>query len=140
MTSTEELFRLADEKGYLILPPPEGGTIDSAAFDLDGLYAIVLDAEKMSRQELRQKASHEIGHAETGSFYTRRSAPMTREKCEARANRWSWKKMIPPDQLFRAVERGIRTPWELAEEFDLPEQMIVEAVTYYRDQLQINWR
>lgn len=135
--TTEGLLELARRHNHVIVPPPREATIDSCALVMpDGIVAVLVDEERcQTKAEYREKLSHELGHAERHAFYTRLSAPAARLRAEETARRWSWRTMVPPDELFRQMERGLRTPWELAEYFNVPQKMVTEAVTYYRDVL-----
>lgn len=135
MTETE-LLDLSERRGYLHLPPEAAGGLFGIAVQLpSGTCAWTVSHEGVTEPEYLEAVSHELGHCETHSFYTRLSAPAARLRAEETARRWSWRTMIPPDELFRQMERGLRTPWELAEYFNVPQKMVTEAVTYYRDVL-----
>lgn len=78
------------------------------------------------------KLAHELGHCETGSFYSRTAALDLRQKHENRADRWAIKKLVPKDELEEAVSRGCCEAWELAEHFGVTEPFIRKAVEYYK--------
>lgn len=98
----------------------------------DGTCAIALDPTKFqSEQDELWKLAHELGHCETGSFYCRHTPFDERGRHERRAERWAIRKLLPFEDLNKAVGQGIREAWELAEYFELPEDLILEAVEYY---------
>ena len=78
------------------------------------------------------KLAHEMGHCATGSFYNRRAACDVRQKHENRANRWAYRRLIPPEALEEAFRRGLREPWELAKHFNVTEPFLRGALEYYR--------
>lgn len=98
----------------------------------DGTCAVVMDPTRFaSNADETWKLSHELGHCETGSFYNRNSALDERRRNEERADRWAIRNVLPFEDLEEAVESGARELWELAERFDLPEQMVKKAIDYY---------
>lgn len=133
--TTETLLKIAEAGGHLVLTPPaETKKLDSLAVLLpSGTCALIVKKAGTDRKAYRERLGHELGHAEEHAFYTRLSAPTCRDKCEGMAKRWQYRNMVPLDDLCRAMERGIRTAWELSDYFDLPEPLIREAVAYYRD-------
>lgn len=136
MTKTEKLYAYAEECGYPILRPPEGGTIDSMAMlSPRGTPCIFFKPDGYTSAEQNERLSHEIGHCAEGAFYTALSAPTTREKCEETARRWSYRKMVPLSALADGISRGLRDAYDFSEFLDVPPQMVMDAVAYYRDAL-----
>ena len=68
----------------------------------------------------------------TGSFYNRWAACDVREKCEKRADKWAVESLVPRDQLEAAIADGRVEPWELAEYFDVTEELIRKAICWYK--------
>lgn len=131
-----ELMELSEKHGHLYINPKKVPGLNAVSVILpSGTCAWTVSHQGVSESEYLEAVSHELGHCETHSFYTRLSAPAARLRAEETARRWSWRTMVPPDELFRQMERGLRTPWELAEYFNVPQKMVTEAVTYYRDVL-----
>lgn len=130
---TAALIALSEKRGYLTAPPIPEKRVRSVSFELpSGTLAWIVDPDGITSREYRDRVSHEIGHCEKRAFYTRLSAPTTRGKCEESARRWQYEKMVPCEELISAFDRGIRTAWELAEEFDMPEDFVKKAVEYYK--------
>lgn len=133
MTKTQSLFDLSERHHHLFLEPLKDSPIVSIALLLpSGQAAWTVNPAGMTDKEYRDYVSHELAHAETGSFYTRLSAPTTREKCEETARRWQYEHMVKYTELVDAFSRGITTPWDLAEYFNMPEDFIKRAVYYYK--------
>lgn len=133
MTKTEELYAQAEEWGYPVLEPPPDGTIDSMAIlSPRGTPCVFLRERGFKGEEVNERLAHEIGHCRTGAFYTALSAPTTRGKCEEKARRWSYRRMVPLDALLAGLRDGLREPYEFAERLEVPERMVREAVEYYR--------
>lgn len=101
--------------------------------DSDGDCAIVINPFMLKNStDEKVKLAHELGHCETGAFYYGYSPLQLREQCEFRANLWAIKKLIPKDELQKAVKNGIIELWDLAEYFDVSEDFIKKAIEYYR--------
>ena len=129
--TTQALFDLANKHHHMLLEPPADGKIDSVSIRLPSGICAVFVGKTENKKEYREKLGHEMGHCEKNAFYTKLSAPTTREKCEESANRWQYENMVPEDELNAAFRAGIRTPWELSDLFDLPESVVVAAHNYY---------
>ena len=78
------------------------------------------------------KIAHELGHCETGSFYTRHSPLDVLEKHEYRADKWAAHRLIPPESLADAIKDGYTEPWQLAEKFDVTEEFIRRTIYIYQ--------
>lgn len=95
---------------------------------------IAIDTRKIkTKAEEKTTLAHEVGHCETGSFYNIHSPFDVRGKHERRANIWSYRKLVPHDELRAAVKRGITEIWELAEYFDVPCEYMQKAAEYWRE-------
>ena len=100
------------------------------AFSIPGSIAIDL-SQLQTLAETKVCLSHELGHEFQNAFYNLRNTFETRERQEARANRWAVHNLLPVSDLNRAVESGITEIWELAEHFDVTEDFIREALRLY---------
>lgn len=70
-----------------------------------------------------------------GAFYTRLSAPTTKEKCEEQARRWQYENMVSLNDLVSAIQDGCREAWQIAERLDVPEKLVRGAEAYYKAKL-----
>ena len=121
-----ELYKIADENHIEVDFFPFQQLVSLSTPD-----SIAIDVDKLeTTSEEKAVLGHELGHCMTGSFY-RINTFETRERMEARANRWVIKNLLPWRKLREAVYAGITTPWELAEYFNLPEQFINKSIEYY---------
>ena len=84
-----------------------------------------------SYSEEKVKLAHELGHCETVSFYDESTPWYIRERCEARAEKWAIKKLIPKDELMTAFKDGICDNYDLAEHFGVTEDFMRKALKYY---------
>lgn len=98
---------------------------------------IVMDTSRMEGEiEEKNHLAHELGHVETGSFYDADAPVSEKRLCEYRANVRAVSLLLPLDQVRRAVRHGCQLPWQLAELFDVTEQLAAFALELYRDKLK----
>lgn len=133
MIDTVSLYELADQRGYDVywytFDNPE--LVSMSVMDGDDC-AIAIDPFRLNCEaDERYKMAHELGHCETGSFYNEYAACDLRAKHELRADRWAIKKLLPKEELYRAIYRNMAR-WEIAEEFNVPEVLVDKALEYYR--------
>ena len=137
------MFELSDfyshckENNITILPfdhaPSKGVTMRDR-----NLYAIFLDFTKIhSTRELKGVCYHELGHASTGALHKISSPYELIERSEYRANRWAAEHYLPVDDFREAFAAGYTELWQLAEYFDLPEQDVKNALTYWTERRNI---
>ncbi len=139
------MFELSDFYGYCrdkqIDVIPYGGCPNPGATIKDGdWYAIFLDFSKVqSTRLLRGVCYHELGHAATGALHKVDSPFETVERSEYRANRWAAEHYLTEQDFREAFSYGYTELWQLAEYFDLPEQDIKNALTYWTERREIDF-
>ena len=106
---------------------------ESVSICFDRQCCIGIDDSDMTEAQKKTHLAHEMGHCETGAFYCAFSPIDNRSKHEHTANMWAIRKLLPPDQLLHAMEEGDREVWQLAERFDVSEDLIRFAVYEYFD-------
>ena len=115
--------------------PKPGSTIRDADW-----YAIFLDFTQIrSTRLLKGICYHELGHAGTGALHKVSSPFELVERSEYRANRWAAEHFLPVEDFRDAFAAGYTELWQLAEYFDLPEQDIKNALTYWTERKNINF-
>ena len=135
MISTNALYAFASQRGHAVYSR-DLRHMPSLSVQLpDGSCAIGMRRSGLSPRQERVCLAHELGHCETGAFYTRYSAVDNRDKCEQMAQRWAIQVLVPLDELKRQLQAGLREPWQLAEYFQVPEWMILQAAAYYLEAL-----
>lgn len=131
------MFELSDFYDYCekhdvdIIPyynaPSEGATIRDGDY-----YAIFLDIAKIrSTRVLKGVCCHETGHVATGALHKVSSPYELVERSEYRANRWVAQNYLTEQQFREAFAGGYTDPWQLADYFDLPEDVIRTALSYW---------
>lgn len=104
-------------------------------------YAVFLDFSKiMSTRLLRGVCAHELGHVATGALHKVSSPYELVERSEYRANRYMAENFLTEEAFREAFAAGCTQLWELAEYFDLPEQDVKNALTYWSERRGIDFR
>lgn len=99
---------------------------------MGGQYAIFVDQSKFpTARGMKGAIAHEVGHCATGCTHIVSSPLDLVAKHEFKANRWAIERYLSFDVMNDAMEHGYVEPWALADYFDLPEDFIVKAISYY---------
>ncbi len=139
MFELSDFYEYCRENQIEVIPytglPGEGATLRDA-----NQYAIFLDFRQIrSTRLLRGVCCHEMGHAATGALHKVSSPYETVERSEYRANRWAAEHYLTELDFREAFSAGYTELWELAEYFDLPEQDIKKALTYWTERREIDF-
>lgn len=103
-------------------------------------YAVFLDFSQIkSTRLLRGVCCHEQAHVATGALHKVSSPYELVERSEYRANRWCAQHYLTVQDFRDAFRAGYTEPWQLAEYFDLPEQDIKNALTYWSERRGIDF-
>ena len=109
-------------------------TAEAFSVPIGGTCAIALDPTKIrSAADEAVKLSHELGHCVYGGFYNQYTPLDVREQHENKANKWAVYRLIPWGKLKQAVKNGMTEVWDLAEYFDVTEDFMRWAITYYTE-------
>ncbi len=115
--------------------PQPGATIRD-----QGFYAVFLDFTKIrSTRLLRGVCCHELGHIATGALHKVDSPYELVERSEYRAARWVTENYLTEDAFRTAFREGCAELWQLAEYFDLPEGVIEDALTYWKERKGVDF-
>ena len=129
-----ELFDIAEQNDIIIAEMSLAERQGMSVMDADGDCIIGIDSDSIDTiAEHNTVLAHEIGHCMTGSFYNRYSALDVRTKHEYRADKWAIHKLIPREDMQKAFMDGIVQVWELAEYFNVTEELIKKALWIYFD-------
>lgn len=132
---TDRLYSLAEEEGIEVYCGVNLPITKSVSIHEGEQYYIGIDDSVMqSAADERVHLAHEIGHCQTGAFYSVYAAIDNRRWCENKANAWAIKKLIPKSKLKRILtaRNGDISIWELAEHFTVTEDFMRIAIDYYR--------
>lgn len=131
-----DLYNRADAQGIEIDDVPMR-SLTSVSFPQGW---IALDTAKLqTTAEHKSILAHELGHVETGSFYNIYSSFDLRAKQERRADKAAIKMLVPFKRLLSAMRSACCEVWQLAEYFDVTEELINKALVLYEADL-IMWK
>ncbi len=123
-----ELFQTAEMLGVEVFT---GNIPETVSMSVPG--AICMDASLAYGGAVeRVHFAHELGHCARAAFYSRGDPRWIRQRCENKADKWAIKKLVPKDELKRAVSQGYSEPWQLAEYFDVTDDFMIKAVWFYQ--------
>lgn len=140
------MFELSDfyqycRKNQVDVIPFAGCPKPGATIRDQGFYAVFLDFTQIpTTRMMRGICLHELGHVATGALHKVDSPYELVERSEYRAKRWSAEQFLTPEDFRTAFQDGCRELWELAEYFDLPEEIIAEAFAYWEQSRGISFR
>ena len=127
-----DLYAFAEQRNIEVIETalPENGSL--SVMDENGKCYIGIDESVMDGDALeRVNMGHELGHCETGSFYSIHTAVDCRQRHENRADKWAIQHLIPVEDLDDAVASGCTEIWDLAERFGVTEEFVRKTVCYY---------
>ena len=133
MFELDRFYHYCKENRVDIIPYP--GAPKAGATIRDGeYYAVFLDFSKIKSLRLfRGVCCHELGHAATGALHKVSSPYEMWERSEYRANRYMAQHFLKAEDFQEAFHAGYTEPWQLAEYFDLPEQDVKNALSYWTE-------
>lgn len=114
---------------------------DACVVAADGMYGVFFDLDKLDTvAKERAAASHEWAHIVTGATYTIGATPCVIQAAERRATRAQIKKLLPFSEMRAAMKAGYTELYQLAEYFEVPEDLIQQAVEYYTGPCGLSFR
>lgn len=120
--------------------PYDGCPQPGATVREEGCYAVFLDFSKIrSTKLLRGVCFHELGHIATGALHKVDSPYELVERSEYRAARWVAENYLTADAFRNAFAEGFTELWQLSDYFDLPENVIGDALTYWKERKEIDF-
>lgn len=129
----EEVYQDAQKQGARIYPW-DIGFADAATIEIGGRYGIFIDFRRcQSMADFGWKLAHEVSHCATGCTHRLASSFDLIEKHEYKANRRQIETYLPLEELRKAMAKGYREPWQLAEVFNVPEEAICRALHYWTE-------
>lgn len=139
MFDLANFYQFCESNDVDIIPylnaPSEGTTIRD-----ENYYAIFLDITKLrSIKVYNGVCLHEVGHVATGALHKVDSPYETVERSEYRANRWGFENYLKVEEFKEAFAAGYTELWQLSDYFDLPEETIRKALSYWTERRGINF-
>ena len=128
--TNETLMSYAAARGHEILFAP---LTDNKAFSIENHSCHIFIKSGLPPTEEKELFAHELGHCEYGGFYNRYSPYEIKAKAEYRADKWAYSKIVPVRAIRRAIQKGVQTPWELAEMFEVSCEYMNKVLAYYKN-------
>jgi Zn-dependent peptidase ImmA (M78 family) len=91
---------------------------------IDNQDVIVINNKLKTLKEIKLSLIHELGHYFTGTIYFNDMDRYYIAKCEYKALKWASMFLMPREKIEEAINKGITEVWELAEYFDVSEEMV----------------
>lgn len=129
MTNLDELLDICEKEDITVFTADCPASGSMSLLDDGKCYIAVDSATKPN--ELLERHAHEIGHCIKGAFYNRYSHFDIISRHEARADKWAVEKLIPKEELKRAIEQNNDTIYLLAEYFGVSEDFMIKACKHY---------
>ena len=130
----EELYEIAQSENIDIYAAALPLTQSISIMDDDLNCYIGIDYDQIhTNAEEKRKLAHEIGHCIKGAFYNRYSKLDLISKHEYSADKWACENLLPKDEMQAAFECGFVEVWQLAEYFDVPEDLVKKALWIHFD-------
>lgn len=138
MLPLETAFNAIEKEGvYLFSHEIQGSPAFSQS--MKGNYAIFLDLKQLTNTMLLLDAVyHEYGHCKTGCTHQLNTPYQLIGQHETRANRAAVHEFLPFDMLMKAIDKGNKEPWELADALGMPEKFVRMAVETYKIEGKLN--
>lgn len=132
---SDKLYLEAEQSGITVICGADLSKTKSISLELsDGAMFIGIDDSAMrTRAEERVHLAHELGHCVTGAMYNMYCPIMPRRRYEKIADAYAIKKLIDEDELRRVIDEreGDISVWELSEWFDVTEEFMRKALSFY---------
>ena len=107
----------------------------AAAINLSGEYAIFIDTQKVdSIADELCTVAHEYGHCATGTTHYVSSPLDLVYKHEYKADKWAIHKLLPVEDIKKAMLSGCTEVWQLAEYFNVTERFLKRAIQIYQNE------
>lgn len=100
--------------------------------EVKGRDYIALSNNIKNSKDERSALAHELGHCITGSFYFVGASKIDRCRAEYKATKWALLNCVPKYELIELLKAGLNK-WEIADYFNVNEDLVSLAFTYYFD-------
>lgn len=130
----DELYEIAEREDIDIYAADLPLTQSMSIMDDDLNCYIGIDYDMIdSTTDEKRKLAHEIGHCVKGAFYNRHSKLDLISKHEYSADKWACETLLPKYEMQTAFENGYVEVWQLAEYFDITEDLVKKALWIHFD-------
>lgn len=135
--SRDEALDFAISRGYNIVHTDLTAT-RSISVQHGDKCTIGID-RNLTETEEKEAVMHEIGHCETGTFYSPDADAITKAKCEHKATRWAYERLVPYNELLSLYHSYVFNRdtsmelWDLAEHFDVSCETMAKVLRSFYD-------
>ncbi len=135
MVTINDLYEIADKESVEIIDFDLSPVMAVSHMDEHGDCYIGIDYKILPKDTKTEKMvlAHELGHCVKGAFYNRYSKFDIRGRHEYRADKWAIENLMPKSEMENAMKQGYIEVWQLAEYFDVSEEMVKKALFIYFD-------
>lgn len=121
-----------NKKNILLCEIPTN-TIVGASIKLNNKKTIVINRDKIENEKYEFVIlAHEYYHCEMETFYNLNTEKTLIRKMEYKTNKAMIQELIPLDKLRYLFEKQYQK-WEIAEEFEVPEETIDLSIEIYKN-------
>lgn len=132
MTTYEHLEQFATNLGIIICTDylRNDDPVDGMYIGFDGFGYVIFINRHRSQARRTVALAEELGHhfQSTGDIAALNS--IQARKQELLGRRWSYDQLLPPDTALEYLKKG-GTPWDLAEDTNLPDDFVDEALRHH---------
>lgn len=122
----EDLLQLAESEGVIVEEYTFNGNLQ--ALYIDGIIFIDKKADTRTKKCL---PAEELGHHHTACGNITDYSSLTSSKQETLGRRWAYAKIITLEDLVQAVLNGCENMAMIAQELDITEGCLTEAIAYF---------
>ena len=97
-----------------------------------GHVVLINNSRHETKEEIIVTVAEEIGHYVTGSGNITEQKTIVEQKQEHKARQWGNQHLVSLDDLIDCFEKGILTKHEIAEELEITEDCVTDAIESYR--------
>lgn len=108
--------------------------IEERNMHCDGLYCdrVIWINDRLTAAEKLSIVAEEIGHYETTVGNILEQVTLSNIKQELDARKWAYEKVVPLDEIKKALKQNITEIYALAEHFEVTEDFMRECLKHYR--------
>ena len=104
--------------------------IKGVVIEQDGLHVGI--RKDLEVREKKAVLAHELGHIKKGGLYQIGTPPLLRQKAECLSDRYAAELLASPEDVRKALKRGFRSAWELADYFEVPYDVMNRIIDDYK--------
>ena len=128
METAEIEQRIIDSGATITVFPFED--IKAVTIEQHGLHVGI--RKDLDARERKAVLAHELGHIKKGGLYRMDTPPLLRQKAECISSRYAAELLASPEDIRKALKRGIRSAWELADYFEVPYDVMNRIIDDYK--------